>query len=563
MKGRVAKGAACRQLIAERQFIALDIETTETKVTTAAPSVTYPVPVGVVLFMNDSRRDPQHFTGNPGVPMDKASSARNGIRTADLLALTQDVPAMLAELDAYLAKYPDAYLVCHNANFDIRHLCAACERAGMTPFSRNVLDTEFLPKRLELDGVPTFSKLDNMRIRYNISTTIPAATARLRKGLKDAQDTAELLGWLMAEAADKGIITFPGFITAAKVRTSEDIASAYTRRRVPMTRPSISATHIRNLHRGALPAKPSDDDLDRWAANAATCVRLRCPHLVEKVTRNDLHAALLLPRLTALLPSCTKPGDLGTLLNALEPLMLFMTRDEARAWYKASVARIRTGAACEPAAACPACVADQSCPKDTICHLLTRRSLDYGQTSRHKPVSLLSKQAKKDLWDGESFRKTGTWPRQGMADMAAYMVWMVLLEARARRETTTETKLLDKAVERNLHLEDPRLALELARHWAKSSTHGEDIEEFVSTVLAKATSDHGFAQLEIWFHGPYQRTVAARDATDARKVRARKVDPERKPADIELRPPEAQHAYRYQIRRRPAVPVPAQAEQPA
>src|ERR1019366_4690083 len=111
--------------------------------------------------------------------------------------------------------------------------------------------------------------------------------------------------------------------------------------------------------------------------------------------------------------------------------------------------------------------------------------------------------------------------------------------ARARRETTTETKLLDKAVERNLHLEDPRLALELARHWAKSSTHGEDIEEFVSTVLAKATSDHGFAQLEIWFHGPYQRTVAARDA------------------------PEAQHAYRYQIRRRPAVPVPAQAEQPA
>jgi hypothetical protein len=98
-------------------------------------------------------------------------------------------------------------------------------------------------------------------------------------------------------------------------------------------------------------------------------------------------------------------------------------------------------------------------------------------------------------------------------------MWMVLLEARKKRQTTTEAELLAKVHERKLHLEDPRLALELARHWANSPAHDAEIEEFVTAVLAKATSDPGFMQLEIWFHGPYQRIAATRDAVETCKVR--------------------------------------------
>ena len=126
-------------------------------------------------------------------------------------------------------------------------------------------------------------------------------------------------------------------------------------------------------------------------------------------------------------------------------------------------------------------------------------------------------------------------------------------EARRKRQTTTETKLLTKAYERNLHLEDPRLALELARHWATNPEHDDEVETFITAVLAKATSDPGFAQLEFWFHGQYQRILATRDAVDHRKVRPRVANPKRRPSPIELRPAKAQRRYRYQIHRRLAA----------
>lgn len=552
MSARPPKGGAYRELIQGRQFIVLDIETTETKATTQAAAVTYPVTIGVVVLQNDTRRDPQHFIANPGVPMDKRSSDHNGIKTADLVG-RQPVAAMLDQLDTYLAAYPDAYLVCHNANFDIRHLHAAYARDNKTPFDRPVIDTQFLPKRLKLEGLPLFVKLDAMRARYAINTTVtpPKSEAKLWKGLKDAQDTAELLGWLMAEAAAAGMTSFDDFLTTAKPRGSVEIASAYHRRRVPMARPTITATHLSRFHRSTRLKNPTPARYDRWIADAKVCIGLHCPHLVERTTSDDKYAAELIDRLTPLLRDCTKPGDLGTLLGALEPLVRLMPRDAARSWARLNLRHIRAGAACTPLAACPACVADQSCPKDTFYHLLTRRSVDYGLTTKGDPVSLLSKEAKKDLWDGSHWRAIDTWPRTDRAEMAAHMVWIVLGEARRKRQTTTETKLLTKAHERDLHLEDPRLTLELARHWSTNPERDAEVEQFVTAVLAKATSDPGYAQLEFWFHGAYQRLLATRDAVDHRKVRPRVKNPKRRPAPIELRPAEAQRTYRYQIHRRP------------
>ncbi|MGY1723340.1 MULTISPECIES: 3'-5' exonuclease [unclassified Blastococcus] len=546
------KGAAYQELVAGREFVVLDIETTHTKATKTAEAAFHPISVGAVVLLNGTRRETFHRLANPRVPVDRDSSAYNGIRTADLTG-QPDVAAVLAELDAFLAGHPDAALVCHNALFDVGHLAAAYARAGMTPFDRLVFDTEFLGVRLKLPGVANFAKLTDLATRYGINTTlaVPRAQARLHKALKDAQDTAEVLDCLLAEAALLGIATWDEFCRVTKPKRSSDIAATVRRRR-RMRAPQIPAGHIRACHgRTRLPARPTEAALDAWTAQIAACVRLHCPTIAEKVLYDERHAPRLLDRLTALLATTRDPGDVGTLLVALEPLLERLDRPAARAWYRANHQQIRDAQPCEPHAACPACVAGRPCPRDVIYRLLTRRALDYGTTAAGVPVSLLSKQVKKDLYYGKSARKIDTWPAQGLSDMAAHMLWVVVQEARAKHQHTTVSKLLASAVERGLHLADPHLALEVARHWARSPDRDGDVEQLVTTVLAKANSNPGYLDLEVWFHGSFRRAAAARQAAAGRITRQRKADPVRTPADIELRPPQSTHTYRYQLHRLP------------
>ncbi len=546
------RGAAYRELIASREFIVLDIETTHTKATRTADAAFHPISIGAVVLLNGSRRETFHRLANPGVPVDKDSSAYNGIRTPDL-AGQPDVATVLAELDAFLSRHPDAALVCHNALFDVGHLAAAYARAGMAPFDRLAFDTEFLGVRLKLPGVANFAKLTDLATRYGINTTlaVPRAQERLHKALKDAQDTAEVLDCLLAEAALGGITSWDEFCRVAKPKRSGDIVATVRRRR-RMRAPQIPAAHVRTCHgRGRLPARLSEAALDGWAAQVTACVRLHCPTIAEKVLYDERHAPRLLDRLTALVATTREPGDMGTLLTELEPLLERLDRPAARAWYRANHQHSRDAKPCEPHAACPACVAGRPCPRDVIYQLLTRRALDYGTTAAGAPVSLLSKQVKKDLYYGRSARKIDTWPAQGLSDMAAHMLWLVVQEARAKHQHTTVSKLLASAVERRLHLADPHLALEVARHWARTPDRDGDVEHLVTTVLAGATSNPGHLDLEVWFHGSFRRAAEARRAATDRIARQRKADPLRTPADIELRPPHSTHTYRYQLHRLP------------
>ncbi len=552
MSGRPVKGAAYTELVAGVEFVVLDIETTYVKATRTAGSARLPISIGAVTMLNGSRRDIFHTLVNPGVPVDKESSAYNGIRSRDITPPdVPDVAGALGLLDVFLAAHPDAVIVCHNAMFDVGHLHEAYVREQMAPFDRLVIDTEFLGMRLRLPGVAAFAKLTDLARRYSIDTTapVPSAQRRLHKALKDAQDTAEVLDQFIAEAAALGITDWAAFCDKAKPRRSLDIAGS-TRRRRRMRPPDIPAAHIKACHNVTpLPAAPGGDALAAWDKQIAACVKLHCPTIAEKVQFDSGHAALLLARLTAMMASTRDPGDMGTLLVALEPLLSQMDRPASRDWYKANAQHIRDSKPCEPYAACPACLAELPCLRDTVYQLLTRLTLNYGTTGRGGPVSLLSKQAKKDLWSGKSARKIDTWPNAGVADMAAHMVWLVIQEARAKRQQTTVTKLLASAVQRDLHFADPHLALEVARHWSRTPARDGDVRNLATTVLAGATSAPGYLELEVWYNGAFQRTLEARQTAATRAAKPRKLEPKRTPSSLELRPEAARHAYRYQLHR--------------
>ncbi|NMM33453.1 MAG: 3'-5' exonuclease [Phycicoccus sp.] len=524
MNARPVKGAAYETLIATKTFIVLDIETTTKAATKTSAETTYPISIGAVVWFNGSRRKTFHELTNPGVPVDKASSAHNGIVTEDL-ASCDDNATVLAKLDKFLAEHPDAYIVCHNAYFDIGHLHAAYTRASMTPFSRTVIDTMYLPTRLHLEDAVGRPKLTSLASQYAVTTSLTGVKPedeRLYKALLDAQNTAEVLGWLMAEAAALGVVEFDEFLTSAKATSSTDIASHTGKRRRHMRAPTITKRHIARCHgKRGLAATATNNQIDAWVAQVTECVGLRCPYAAEKVTREAHRGKTLLDKFDKLMATSTPPGAMGSLLFALEPLLGQLDRAAARRWYRKHHQHIKDAEACEPFAACPGCVAGRPCPKDITYQLVTRRAMDYGLTRRGGLVSLLSRQVKDDVWDPGSDRKMDTLPDQGMPEMAARMMWMVMSEAAAKGNITRTHDILNKSVARHLQEHDPYLALAVAKYW--------------SAQPRKVLHDV-----------PYHRLVTARLAKKMRTAK-RKAKGLRKPADVELRPADVKHQYRYAL----------------
>ncbi len=538
------KGTAYRALIGGTTFIALDIETTNQAGKKGEHSVTYPISVGAVVFRNGTRRDTFHVLVNPGVCVDKESSEYNGITTKDLAGA--DAPAVaFGKLDTWLAQWPDVPLLCHHGFFDITHLAAAYDRAGMDLFDRTVFDTQVVARRLHLPDLSKQSRLVHLIDRYGVKTTVGKehGEPRLCKGLLDAQNTAEVLGWLMAEAAQRGIVEYDVFAQKMAPKASSEIAASVPRRRRRRIAPTIPTQHIKTCHSSAgLPDKPTHAELEAWVSHVADCVALHCPNIGEKVTIEMDHGALLRPLITGLIARATKPGDIGTLLVALDPLIVGMDRAEAREWWKRNRAAVHAAPPCEETAACPACVQGWSCPQDSIYKLLTRRVLDYGG------ISLFSDKVAKDLYEGKSYRKIDTWPRLGMADMAAHMMFLVVTEARRKRMDTKYSTLLRLATRRGLAEHDPWLALEVAKHWAKQPGKQTDVEQLMQAELAKATTEIGYRELDTWYHDSFRKMVDARTARLARAKPTRGRKLARKTADIEKRPLHVRHTYRYQLR---------------
>ncbi|MEI6623853.1 MAG: 3'-5' exonuclease [Actinomycetes bacterium] len=129
MRTLPSKGAAFDELVANKTFLVVDVETTSVAATAVAGAHLRLISIAMVVSRNGTRRVDHHWLINPGVPVDPASSAYNVITTADLAEA--DTPAVVLTKFGYvLTAYPDAAFVCHNAGFDIGVLREEHERIG-------------------------------------------------------------------------------------------------------------------------------------------------------------------------------------------------------------------------------------------------------------------------------------------------------------------------------------------------------------------------------------------------------------------------------------------------
>lgn len=147
-------------------------------------------------------------------------------------------------------------------------------------------------------------RLSAMCEHFGVTNTQPHNAAA------DAAATAEVLHALLKAAAAAGHTDLGALHVAAGGTTTRSISFATTSLSSPRA-PAVQLppTHIAT-HTSLLPDTATKNDLDRWAADALECARLRCPLLDPKARTSVAHAPELHRRLTAALHANTfEPGQ--------------------------------------------------------------------------------------------------------------------------------------------------------------------------------------------------------------------------------------------------------------
>jgi DNA polymerase III epsilon subunit-like protein len=527
------KKAMFDELVGGKTFLVIDIETTSVPATQNKRAHLRVVAVACVPLTNGIRRTPHYWLVNPGAPIDAASSGHHGLTDKDV-AKAADTATVLDKLTALVNDYPGAPIVCHNTGFDIGVLRSEAERVGSLFFTRWVYDTMYIGHRLGVAELATRPGLRELVERYGVSTR---KGTRTRKAVQHANQTAEVFAWLVAEAAAKSITTWQAFDAAVRPYDTITQPSSFPGRLHKVLPPTIPGQHYQEVHSQRLGDQPSDTELDEWALEVAGCVSLRCSYIVEKVRADLKYADDILPRLTGLLYECPDPGMMGTLLGGMEPILALLGKEDARNWYKQNHAALKVAPLCAPEAACPWCVAELPCPQDVTYQLIAKRAVAFDTES------LTSRKARDDLFKEGNWRKMDTWPRNGMPELAGFMMWLVATEYQRAKNVRRFREVLGQCEKRDLHLVEPRLAYEMGRYWAGQGRNA-DIETMVSQVLGHATTDPAFTELDMWFNVSHMPAVKRAAAPPKPK---RTGPPKRNAARIESRPADRKHEFRYQV----------------
>jgi DNA polymerase III subunit epsilon len=178
--------------LAELEFAVIDLETTGW-----SPQAAAITEVAAVRVCGGVRRGEFASLVNPGTPVPQGIEELTGITDWMLAAaprLSQVLPGLLRFADGCV-------LVAHNAPFDIGFLAAACADCGLPWPGFTVLDTVMLARQvMDPDEVPD-CKLGTLAGFFR------ARTAPNHRALADARATADVLRWLIARLAHRGIRT--------------------------------------------------------------------------------------------------------------------------------------------------------------------------------------------------------------------------------------------------------------------------------------------------------------------------------------------------------------------
>lgn len=211
-----------------------------------------------------------------------------------------------------------------------------------------------------------------------------------------------------------------------------------------------------------------------------------------------------------------EPGSAGTLLGAVAALIQAtspgsdpaaaapaLAHTRALKWW----ARLRPQVAASPACgasggrSCPDCWEGNGCPRDTLYQPVTRVAV-LGEQG-----ALTKKGIRDRLFGSRPDRRINRWPPTHPLE-SAYMAWMVYTFTAEEDRVLAANDYLTVAMDRGLHLLEPRLARVACQSIAESRglTAAQDV---AAKVLASRTTDPAYDELELWMTWHEQAAVQA------------------------------------------------------
>ncbi|HKE11292.1 MAG TPA: exonuclease domain-containing protein [Myxococcota bacterium] len=192
---------ATRQLC-DVEFVVVDLETTG-----LSPRTCSILEIGAVRVAAVGATEGFATLVNPQVPIPPAIRAFTGIDDAMVAGAPPLAEALRAFL-GWLAQFPGAPLVAHNASFDAGFLVRGLAGSGLPPLARDVLCTRRLAKRV----LPELRRLGLQPLSYHFGVVNRAP----HRALGDAEATADVLLCLLDLARSR-----------AGVETLEDLLALH------------------------------------------------------------------------------------------------------------------------------------------------------------------------------------------------------------------------------------------------------------------------------------------------------------------------------------------------
>ena len=453
---------------------------------------------------------------NPGVSISAVSSSIHGFTDESVKRKKHFDHYAKEILDAF--SDPDGVFVAHTAA-DIRALRSELGRldlrrgAGENSITVGLadlplmplLDTSTLAGHLKFPGYGQKAKISLAALSE--LTEVSYKNAHNAKG--DARATADALIELLAFAAQNAEISdIASLLRIHNAGTTEAPRGPAHIRSAQERQPALPKGHIEK-HLSPLNTKGSKKERQERVGLAKECAMLRCRWLRDdaKVV-GVMNAALVMDDLRALIPELLLPGQSSTLLGALMELTrpsrkggpngLAYTR-ALRWWEKAKdflaqvpPCGVRSGTRC------PACIEGEPCPRDVVHHQIAELVV------MGKLDSITSKRAAA-LFKVSSYSGIADWSIK-YPEVAAYAAWFIINSQQEDNQATAAANHLATAIDMNLHLLEPRLALLAAGSMAANGRVSEAIK-LAEGVLKMRTTDEAYKQLDDWLVWTEQNLV--------------------------------------------------------